>query len=137
MKARFKIQWLIVIILEVAAPFLFYGYLSAEPLKVTASNLRNEIFLPVGIPEKSRFTLVSTFPVLLDGETLGTGRIYDDPATKRGGDYAELYNTAGDLLAVSWIDSFGIERLAVDRGVVQETGSLEGVFVILLEGDSL
>ena len=48
-----------------------------------------------------------------------------------------MYNTVGDLLAVSWFDNFGIQRVAVDRGLLKETAKLEGVFVVLLEGEPL
>jgi len=38
--------------------------------------------------------------------------------------------------AVGWFDRFGIRRLAVDRGLEDED-KLEGVFVLLSEGDSI
>ena len=68
---------------------------------------------------------------------MGEVLIYDDPTTKRPADYFELYDTDGDLLAVSWFDRFGIQRVAVDRGLLEEADKLEGVFVILLEGEPL
>ena len=42
----------------------------------------------------------------------------------------------GDLLAVSWFDKFGIQRTAVDRGIVEQEDKLEGTFVVFLDGDS-
>jgi len=63
--------------------------------------------------------------------------VYDAPTTKRPADYFELYNTNGDLLAVGWFDRFDIERLAVDRGMLDDAGEVAGVFVSLLEGDSV
>jgi hypothetical protein len=137
MQSKSKFYWFIFILLQWAGLLFSYAYLAAEPLKVTGSILKNEMFVPVTIPEKARLTLVSTFPIVVEGEALGKGAIYDDPATKRLADYSELYNKEGYLLAVSWFDQFGIERLAVDRGVVEDTGMMEGVFVILLDGDSL
>jgi len=62
---------------------------------------------------------------------------YDDPTTKRPADYWELYNSTGDLLGVGWFDRFGIQRLAVDRGLLEDEDKLEGVFVLLSEGDSV
>lgn len=35
----------------------------------------------------------------------------------------------GDLLAMVWFDRLGILRSAVDRGIVQNKHTLEGVFV--------
>jgi hypothetical protein len=38
-------------------------------------------------------------------------------------------------LAVRWFDKFGIERMAVDRGFLENADKPEGVVVVLLEGD--
>ena len=40
-------------------------------------------------------------------------------------------------MAVGWIDRFGIERIAVDRGLLKDKDELEGVFVVLLDGEAL
>jgi hypothetical protein len=63
--------------------------------------------------------------------------VYDDPTTARPADYFDLYDNVGDLVAVGWFDRFGIRRVAVDRGLVEEKNDLEGVFVTLVEGDSI
>jgi hypothetical protein len=68
---------------------------------------------------------------------VGVVAVYDDPTTERPVDYLELYDDAGHLLAVSWFDRFGIERVAADRGFVEGKNELEGVFVILLDGVSV
>lgn len=87
--------------------------------------------------EQHPLTLISASPVVLEGRMLGAVIVYDDPSTKRPTDYFELYDSAGDLLAVSWYDRFGIHRVAVDRGLLGKDDGLEGVFVSLLEGDSI
>ena len=61
--------------------------------------------------------------------------VYDDVITERPADYWEIYNQDGELLAVSWFDSLGVRRTAVDRGIVEEKDELEGIFVVVLEGD--
>jgi hypothetical protein len=61
--------------------------------------------------------------------------VYDDVTTERPADYWEIYNQDGELLAVSWFDSLGIRKTAVDRGIVEEKDKLEGVFVVVLDGD--
>ena len=68
---------------------------------------------------------------------MGRVAIYDDPTTQRSADYLELYNNAGDLVAVGWFDRFGIERMAVDRGLLEDRDELEGVFIVLLDGEAL
>ena len=60
--------------------------------------------------------------------------VYDDAVTKRLGDYAEIYNPTGGLLAVIWFDRFGILRSAVDRGIILNKHNVEGVLVLVLEG---
>jgi len=126
----------IFILLILAGPLCFHEYLAADPLE-SPSGLQNEIYLPATAPEKDRFTLVSMSPVVVKGETLGIGAVYDDPATRRCADYLELYDWAGHLLVISWFDKFGIERIAIDRGLLKDAGMLEGVFVVVLDGVSL
>ncbi len=61
--------------------------------------------------------------------------MYDDPQTERPVDYLELYDGSGGLVLVSWVDRFGIRRMAMDRGLLQEEASeLEGILVLLLQG---
>ncbi len=52
-------------------------------------------------------------------------------------DYLEFYNNASNLVAISWFDSYGIERMTVDRGLVEDGGELEGGFVVLLDGEAV
>ena len=63
--------------------------------------------------------------------------VYDDVTTEKPADYWELYDQQGDLLAVSWFDKFGIQRTAVDRGIIEQKDQLEGVFVVVPDGVSL
>ncbi len=87
--------------------------------------------------EHPSLTLVSFSSLLIAGNTVGEVLIYDAPTTKRPADYFELYDADDDLFAVSWFDRFGIQRVAVDRGLLEEADKLEGVFVILLQGEPL
>jgi hypothetical protein len=50
-----------------------------------------------------------------------------DSRTQRPADYIELYNNTGNLVAVRWFDTYGIERMAVDRGLLEDRDKLEGV----------
>ena len=87
--------------------------------------------------EQHSLTLVSSSPLVVEGQTLGEVLVYDDPSTERPVDYFELYDNPGDLIGFGWFDQFGIERMAVDRGILDGEDALEGVFVSLLEGDSI
>jgi hypothetical protein len=110
-------------------------HLHAEPLPITTSPIQD--YRAVSLPEKDRLTLMSIVEVTVGREILGSIAAYDDAATARSADYLELYNNAGALLAVTWFDRFGIERLAVDRALAEDTNKLEGVFVLVITEDSI
>ena len=87
--------------------------------------------------EQHSLTLVSFSPLVVEGKTLGEVLAYDDPTTKRPVDYFELYDSTGDLVALGWFDQFGIQRVAVDRGLLEKGDKVEGVYVFFLEGDAI
>jgi hypothetical protein len=93
----------------------------------------------VAAPEHHDMSLVSFYPWVVEGEILGSiaAYVYDDVTTERPADYWELYDKNGDLLAVSWFDKSGVQRSAVDRGILEEKDRLEGVLVVVLTGDSI
>src|ERR671914_412397 len=125
-------------ILEFVGLLLFLGFIAAHPLQASDNALQQGSFLPVPVPEKHLLALVSFYPLVVEDEIVGAVDAYDDAATQSPADYLELYNNAGDVLAVNWFDKFGIQRMAVDRGLLQGGNQLEGVFVLLLlEEDSI
>jgi len=132
MKDKNKIYF---IILGLTFLLLLGGSLHAEPIRVT-ENLRGEtVLLPSSAPETDRLMLVSFVTMAPEAEIIGALAAYDDPKTRRSVDYLELYDGTGSLLLISWVDSFGILRTAMDRGLLQEEASrLEGVLVLLQEG---
>ncbi len=113
----------------------FSGSLHAEPVRVTG-NLRGEkVLLPPSAPVTDRFMLVSFVTIGPEAERMAALAVYDDPQTRRPIDYLELYDGAGGLLLVSWVDRFGIRRTAMDHGLLQEEAlGLEGVLILLIEG---
>jgi len=124
-------------ILQFVGLLFFLGFMAIKALEAADSALEPEALLtPAGLEHPS-LTLVSFSSLLIAGNTVGKVLIYDDPTTKRPADYFELYDADDDLFAVSWFDRFGIQRVAVDRGLLEEADKLEGVFVILLEGEPL
>jgi hypothetical protein len=49
----------------------------------------------------------------------------------------ELYNSTGTLVAVSWFDRYGIRRIVVDRGLLEGKDELQGIFVVVLDGEPI
>ena len=134
MKSNNKI---FVIILNLLAALFFSAPLRAEPTLASYQPLAQNIFLPVWALEEHELTQMAVASLVVGAKTVGVVAIYDDPATDRPADYLELYDDAGHLLAVSWFDRFGIERVAADRGFLEGKNELDGVFVVLLDGDSV
>jgi hypothetical protein len=133
MPVRNKIS---LIILGIVAQLLFFGEARAGELQTGGNTSEQEIVIP---PEQHDMTLVASQPWVVEGEVLGrlAAYVYSDVATKRPVDYLEIYDKEGDLMAVSWFDRFGIQRTAVDRGIVEEEDKLEGIFVVVLDGNSI
>ena len=109
----------------------------AEPLRIETESLAHQSYRPVSLPSKDRLTLVSVVQVTIGRGVLGRIAAYDDAATARPADYLELYDNLGALVAVGWFDRFGIERLAVDRALTEDSVKLEGVFVLVINGESI
>ncbi len=124
-------------ILQFVGLLFFLGFMAIKSLEAADSALEPEALLTAAGLEHPSLTLVSFSSLLIAGNTVGEVLIYDDPTTKRPADYFELYDADDDLFAVSWFDRFGIQRVAVDRGLLEEADKLEGVFVILLQGEPL
>ena len=55
--------------------------------------------MATGLEQRS-LTLVSSSPLVVEGQTLGEVLVYDDLSTKRPADYFELHDNPGDLIAV-------------------------------------
>ena len=128
---------LLLTLLCLRGPIFFSSTLQAQPMRAVDRAAIQKSLLPNSVPEQRPLKLLSRFPLLVSGLTAGTVVVYDDPTTPRSADYFEVYDNDGDLVAAGWFDRFGIRRMAVDRGLVEEKGDLEGVFVTLLEGDSI
>ena len=123
--------------LGLVAQLFFFEYVAMEPLEAGDNLSGQEISLAALALEEHHLTLVSFSQLVVEGEIVGAVAAYHDPATKRPVDYWELYNSEGGLSAVGWFDRFGIQRTAVDRGLLDSEDKLEGVFVLLPEGDSV
>jgi hypothetical protein len=124
------------IVLGMVVQLLFFTDIRAEEVQPGDNATGQE---SVTAPEQHEMSLISFQPWVVEGEVLGAVAeyVYDDVTTERPADYWELYNREGELLAIRWFDRFGIKRTAVDRGIVEEKDQLEGIFVVVLDGDSL
>ena len=131
MKDKNKIYF---IILGLTLLLLLGGSLHAEPIRATENLRRETVLLPPSAPERGQLILVSFVTITPEAEVIASVATYDDPQTRRSIDYLELYDNAGSLLLVSWVDRFGIHRTAMDRGLFEEVSRLEGVLVLLQEG---
>ena len=111
---------------------------SAEPMRVT-ENLRNEkVFLPDSAPDRSHLVLGTIVRIRINGELVGLAAIYNDREAKGARDYTEVFDITGRLLAVQWIDRFGIVRNAVDEGLLDgDNPESQGLLFLLMQGASI
>jgi hypothetical protein len=131
MAHRYKFYF---VILSIIGSLLIYGPVRAQEVPLSDNTAEQQM---VTAPEQHHKKLVSLDPWVVEDEILGTvaAYVYDDIGTERPVDYWEIYSQEGELLAVGWFDSFGIRRTAVDRGILEEKDKLEGIFVVVLDGD--
>jgi hypothetical protein len=124
------------IICGIVAQLLFFGDIRADELQRRDNAAEQEI---VTGPEQHDMRLVSLDPLVNEGEIIGAvaAYVFDNVTTERPVDYWEVYNNEGNLVAVSWFDKFGTQRMAIDRGIAEQEDKLEGVFVVVLDGDSI
>ena len=109
-----------------------------EPLRI-GENLRHEnVLLPRGTPDKGQLVVTDYAMVKEEGGGLGIMVFYDDPRTKLEIDYLEIFDVAGDLLLVSWIDRFGVCQVAIDRALLtKDQPTVDGVLVLITGGTEL
>ena len=145
MSFKSRIHFFIFIILGFVTGLVFLDDLATKAAEAADSPSKQEIFLPVSVPERKQLRPISILPITVEAEiagyevvkTVGRVVVYDDPTTQRSADYIELYNNTGNLVAVGWFDSYGIERIAVDRGLLDDSHELEGVLVVVLDGEAV
>jgi hypothetical protein len=135
MKVKGRIFSVVVISLGLSGLLGIPGYPAEDSAIMRGIVVDKEIPQVAAVPKKDQLILVSFSAFEVGGKAVGTIVLYDDPATERAVDYLELYDQGGDLLAVAWFDRFGIERTAVDRGLLENADNPEGIFVVLLPGD--
>ena len=127
-----KLRWIAILIwLSLTSAFYRVPDGGARPGGDSAAAERD---VSASLPAKDRFSLLSYRPLVAGSRVFGTIAVYDDVNTRRTVDYVEIYDNAGFLVAVSWYDRFGIERLAVERALLENAESYNGSFVLILRG---
>ena len=134
MSFKSRIHFVVFVLFGFVAELLFFGYLATKVLGADAPSKQD--FLPTSVPERNRLRPISILPVTVEGRIVGRVVVYDDPTTPRAADLLEFYNNTNNLVAVRWFDRYGIERMAVDRGLLEDRDELEGVLVIVLDGEA-
>lgn len=128
---------------KLAACFLLGVFLvgmaaASEPLHITQNLRDQEVILPLSTPQRGHMAEVQRLTFVEDELGAGLLVFYDDPRTKWSIDYVELYDVQGDLLVVSWIDTYGACQGAIDRGLLdEEDPRIDGVLVVIDVGTML
>lgn len=135
MSLKSRLYFAIVIILAFIGELIFLGWLAVASVQGAETAPEGKFTRSaLGLSQRS-LNLILISPVVADGNTVGAVAVYDDPSTQRLEDYLELYDREGDLVAVGWFDRFGIQRMAVDRALVDGDEELQGVFVTVVDGE--
>jgi len=128
-----KIYFVIIVFVGFAGLMLFLVKMAEATVQVTAGAPEIDAARTPGLPSLS-MNLISLTAVVSGDRTVGKLAVYDDPRTARPEDYIELYDNGGQLVAVGWIDRFGIQRISVDRSLLENRDDLRGVFVTVVDG---
>ena len=132
-----KIKSLSIKLMTLAATLMVFTLVTVEGPDAAASEMdQQQSVVSSELPRRPP-KVVKFSQLIANGARLGTVVWYDDPATQRLADYLELYDDNGGLVAVSWFDRYGIERMAMDRAFIEGKGRLEGVYVFTVDGDSM
>src|SRR5215475_8976103 len=110
MSFKSRIQFVIFIILGFVAGLFFVDDLATKAAEAADSLSKQEILLPVSVPERNHLRPISILTITVEAQiagyevvkTVGRVVVYDDPTTRRSADYIELYNNTGNLVAVGW-----------------------------------
>jgi hypothetical protein len=132
-------------VIVLTVPWTF-GFTKAESAP-TMENVSGNSAAHPALPQYQSLTPIAVVTVTVQGATLGqmviyddakTERrgvrggqmvIYDDAKTERRGDFAAIHTRSGHLVGLTWFDRFGIQRTAVDRGLL-EADEPQGVLLL-------
>lgn len=137
MSFRSKIYFVSIIILGLTVQLILLDWIANAAVPGHESVVRSGTDVEfLGLRQRS-LSLISLSPLLNDGKTIGAVAVYDDPNTRRPEDYLEVYDTEGELVAIGWFDQFGIQRIAVDRALLEGKADLHGRFITVVGGEPI
>ncbi len=92
----------------------------------------HSVLLPPSAPDRSNFTPFGYFMISSDPQFTGLLIVYSQ--SRQVVTYMELYDQAGRLVLIQWIEESGITKTAIDRGFLNSSGSepvgILGVIVV-------
>jgi len=94
------------------------------------------VLLPPSAPDRNNFTPVGYFTISVDIKLTGMLVLYSSAENKRAVTYMELYNQAGRLILIRWVEKSGVTRTAIDSAVLDKNGSEPvGILRLVVEGN--
>ena len=137
MALKSKFYFGALVFLGAAGLLVFIVKIASASIQVAAGAEESKNTIQALASPGGSMNLISFSAVVVDGETVGSLAVYDDPRTARPEDCIELYDKDGLLVAVGWIDRFGIERIAVDRALLEYRDDVHGTFVTVVYGEPI
>ena len=132
-----KISRVTVLAIRSVAALLVIGCIAPAPVRAVVNLPRPRFSALAQDLSADSLTLIALSPLIADGQTVGAIAVYDDPATNRPADYIEVVDNQGAPVAISWFDRFGIERLMIDRALIEGGSRLKGEFVTVFDGEAI
>ena len=134
MRLRNKIYFILIATAYFIA--VFFALVATAKAEVAVNDVQEQEIVGPGEHETN---LTSLEPWLVDGAVVGSvaSYVFADATTRRPVDYWEFYDEGGDVVAIAWFDQFGVRRIAVDEGIMNDEGKLDGRFVLVLDGEAV
>ncbi len=121
-----------VIAMFLMAIILFAGCITQRPVEIrelspqrrTTTDLTGKIvLLPPSAPDRSNLTRLGYFTINNDAEFNGIAVLYSSAQSEQAVTYMELYDQAGRLVLIQWVEESGVTETAIDLGVLNDKDS--------------
>ncbi len=121
-----------VIAMFLMAIILFAGCITQRPVEIrelspqrrTTTDLTGKIvLLPPSAPDRSNLTRLGYFTINNDAESNGIAVLYSSAQSEQAVTYMELYDQAGRLVLIQWVEESGVTERAIDLGVLNDKDS--------------
>lgn len=87
-------------------------------LRTTTDLTGKTVTLPPSAPDRPKLTRLGYFTFNSDAEFDDIIVVYSNAQSKRSVTYMELYDRAGRLVVIQWIDESGVTETAIDLGIL-------------------